>query len=232
MADARKINIAIDGYSSCGKSTLARQLAKELSYTYIDSGAMYRAVTLFLLNNEVDLDDVDAVAQTLEAITIDFKYEPETGRKHTYLNGNDVEEAIRTMRVSGKVSEVSKLKIVRERLVALQQEMGHSKGVVMDGRDIGTKVFPDAELKLFMTADFEERVNRRLNELQERQETVDRETVAQNLAHRDSIDTGRKESPLIKADDAREIDNTYLTPEQQLAIAKKYALDIITETAG
>lgn len=226
---SKRINIAIDGYSACGKSTLARALAHELGYTYIDSGAMYRAVTLFLLDNGIAPDDLKTIATTLQTITIDFKYDDATGEKHTYLNGEDVEQPIREMRVSGRVSDVSKLKIVRERLVALQQQMGQDKGVVMDGRDIGTKVFPGAELKLFMTAEFEERVDRRMKDLAQKGATVTREEVSENLANRDYIDTHREESPLIKADDAIEIDNTYLTPEQQLAIAKKYALDLIEE---
>ncbi|CAN5136120.1 (d)CMP kinase [soil metagenome] len=218
----KDIIVAIDGYSSCGKSTLARALAAKYHYAYVDSGAMYRAVTLFFLNNDVDYSDNEQVLRALDQITIGFKFNPETDTNETYLNGLNVEYAIRDMRVSQQVSEVSRLKDVREALVEFQQEMGEHRGIVMDGRDIGTVVFPDAELKLFMTADMEVRIQRRYKELLAKGEKITIEQVVENLSHRDLIDTTRKESPLRQAVDALVLDNTNFNPEEQLALASRW----------
>ena len=218
----KDIIVAIDGYSSCGKSTLARALAAKYHYAYVDSGAMYRAVTLYFLNNEVDYSDQEQVLNALDEISISFKFNPETDTNETYLNGMNVEYAIRDMRVSAKVSEVSKIKEVRHALVEFQQQMGDHRGIVMDGRDIGTVVFPDAELKLFMTADIAVRVQRRFQELTEKGERITIEQVIENLRHRDLIDTTRAESPLRQAKDALVLDNTDFTQEEQLALASKW----------
>jgi cytidylate kinase len=219
------IVIAIDGYSSCGKSTLAKALARKLHYAYVDSGAMYRAVTLYFMNHNVDPNNHQQVLNALEHINISFKYNPEVDLKETYLNGLNVEVPIREMRVSERVSEVSKIKEVRQALVSFQTEMGEHKGIVMDGRDIGTVVFPRAELKLFMTADFEVRTERRYQELLAKGVEVSREEVAHNLSERDRIDTTRAESPLRQADDAIVLDNTHLSPQQQLEKATALALE-------
>lgn len=218
----KDIIVAIDGYSSCGKSTLARALAAKYHYAYVDSGAMYRAVTLYFLNNDIDWTDETQVLQALDHISISFKFNPETDTNETYLNGLNVEYAIRDMRVSAKVSEVSKIKAVRVALVQFQQDMGEHRGIVMDGRDIGTVVFPDAELKLFMTADITVRVQRRYQELLAKGETITVEQVTENLRHRDQIDTTRVESPLRQANDALVLDNTDFTQEEQLALASKW----------
>jgi cytidylate kinase len=222
-----KIIIAIDGYSSCGKSTLARDLAKKLGYSFIDSGAMYRAVTLFCIQNHIDIHNEAAVAKALPKIKIGFKYNKALNKNETYLNNVNVEEDIRSMQVAEKVSIVSSYKLVREAMVKQQQEMGKHGGIVMDGRDIGTVVFPDAELKIFLTADFQTRVERRLKELAQKGIIVSREEVAKNLQERDLLDIRRTESPLRKADDAREIDNTFMTPEEQLKIAYFFAQEAI-----
>lgn len=219
------IVIAIDGYSSCGKSTLAKALARKLHYAYVDSGAMYRAVTLYFMNHGVDPNNHQQVLDALEHINISFKYNPEDEINETYLNGLNVEVPIREMRVSERVSEVSKIKEVRQALVAFQMKMGEHKGIVMDGRDIGTVVFPHAELKLFMTADFDVRTDRRYQELLSKGVKVSREEVAHNLAERDRIDTTRAESPLRQADDAIVLDNTHLTEKQQLEKATALALE-------
>lgn len=218
----KDIIVAIDGYSSCGKSTLARALAAKYHYAYVDSGAMYRAVTLYFLNNNVDWANYGAVLHALEQISIGFKFNPETDTNETYLNGSNVEYAIRDMRVSTKVSEVSKIKAVREALVGFQQEMGEHRGIVMDGRDIGTVVFPDAELKLFMTADMDVRIQRRYQELLNKGEDITVEQVAENLRQRDHIDTTRQESPLRQAADALVLDNTHFSPEEQLDLASRW----------
>lgn len=217
-----KIIIAIDGFSSCGKSTLAKALAKKLHYVYVDSGAMYRAVTLYFIRNGVDWQSPDQVAKALGDIHIEQKRE--NGGNITYLNGENVEEAIRSMEVSSLVSPVSALSAVRRAMVRQQQHMGRKKGIVMDGRDIGTVVFPEAELKLFLTADLEERTRRRFEELKAKGQPVDREAVAGNLAERDFIDANREDSPLRKANDAIVLDNTDLTEEQQLDKALSMAL--------
>ncbi len=212
-----KIIVAIDGYSSCGKSTLAKALAKQLGYAYVDSGAMYRAVTLYLLRHGISPENPAAVAEALDHIVIHF--ERHAGGNRTFLNGEDVEEAIRDMSVSDWVSPVAAIPSVRRAMVKQQQAMGRRRGIVMDGRDIGTVVFPDAELKLFITADIDERVRRRFLELQQRGMESGMETVRYNLLERDRIDSTRADSPLRQADDAIVIDNTHLTPEEQLAQA-------------
>lgn len=213
MGRTNKI-IAIDGYSSCGKSTLAKALAKKLHYLYIDSGAMYRAVTLYFIRNGISFNDTEKVAEALDAIHIDFRIQE--GSNLIYLNGEDVSEEIRQMYVSDYVSEVSALKAVRKALVAQQQKLGQHRDIVMDGRDIGTTVFPDADLKIFMTADPKVRAERRYLELKSKGETITLEDVFENLAHRDYIDTTREESPLVRAADAIVLDNTELNEEEQL----------------
>ncbi len=213
-----KIVIAIDGFSSCGKSTMAKDLARKIGYIYIDSGAMYRAVTLFCLNRGLidgDTVDTEALRPLMTEIHIEFRLNPATGKADTYLNGENVEQEIRSMRVSDKVSPVSAIPFVRTALVALQQEMGRQKGIVMDGRDIGTTVFPDAELKIFVTASAATRAQRRVDELRAKGVSVDFDEVVANIVKRDHIDQTRKESPLRKADDAIELDNSTLTIEQQ-----------------
>ena len=210
----KKITIAIDGFSSTGKSTVAKQLAKELGYVYVDTGAMYRAVTLYALRkNFISEDnlDRDALVQELSLIKLKFIFNPEAGFGEMYLNDENVEKEIRQMEVSQYVSKIAAIPEVREMLVAQQQEMGKEKGIVMDGRDIGTVVFPDAELKIFMTASAEERAQRRFKELQERGESVTYQEVLENVEERDLLDTTRKDSPLVKAHDAKEIDNSHLT---------------------
>jgi CMP/dCMP kinase len=205
----KRIIIAIDGYSSCGKSTLAKALAKTLHYAYVDTGAMYRAVTLYFLEQNVDINNHPAIADALEHVEIHFERK-KTGN-HVYLNGKDVENEVRTMRISEMVSPVSTI------LVAQQQKMGTRKGVVMDGRDIGTVVFPNAELKLFLTADPDIRTKRRYDELLAKGQNVGFEAIKLNLMERDMIDSNRADSPLRQAADAILIDNSHLNPEEQLA---------------
>lgn len=222
---AKQITIAIDGYSSCGKSTLAKQLASKLNYTYVDSGAMYRAITLFAIENGLaSKDEVknDELISRLDDIDVDLKYDSEAQRVTTFLNGKNVEDEIRTMRVSEVVSYVSIIKEVRAKLRAMQQKLGEKGGVVMDGRDIGTAVFPNAELKIFMTASPEVRAQRRYNELKVKGKNVSLEEVRDNLVSRDKEDTSRKENPLIQAEDAMVLDNSDLTPEQQLETALEW----------
>ena len=214
----KKITIAIDGFSSCGKSTMAKDLAREVGYIYIDSGAMYRAVTLYCLeNNLFTTDGIDTarLEALMSDIRISFQLNPETGRPMTYLNGVNVEDRIRTMEVSTRVSPVAALPFVREALVKLQQEMGKEKGIVMDGRDIGTAVFPDAELKIFVTASAEIRAQRRYDELKAKGEDASFEEILTNVKERDYIDQNREVSPLRKADDALLLDNSNLTIEEQ-----------------
>lgn len=218
----RKITIAIDGWSSCGKSTLAKQLAKELNYIYVDSGAMYRAVTLFFLRNHIDWTNEEEVISALTDIHLAFKPNSKTGGADMYLNDENVEYVIRDLVVAEKVSEVAAIKAVRTFAVDQQQKMGAGKGIIMDGRDIGTTVFPDAELKIFMTADNAVRVARRFKELYEKNPNVTIEEVKANLEMRDYIDSHREVSPLQKAEDAIVIDNSDITPEQQLQLALKY----------
>ncbi len=211
----KPIIVAIDGFSSCGKSTVAKQLAKQLSYIFIDSGAMYRAVTLYFIRHQVDLQNNEAVENALKNIHIHFEYTSE-GLPATFLNNENVEASIRQMEISQMVSPVSALKPVRIAMVKQQQRMGEKKGIVMDGRDIGTTVFPDAELKIFLTAHPLIRAQRRLLEYRQKGEEMDLDTVLQNLAERDRIDSTRAESPLRKAEDAIEIDNSNLDRDQQL----------------
>lgn len=211
-----KIVIAIDGFSGCGKSSTAKAVAKKLGYTYIDSGAMYRAATLHFLNNHTVLSNPKEVSKALDSLKISFHFNPEQQTQETYLNGLNVEDEIRTMRVSEYVSEVSKLKEVRLALVAQQQKLGKSKGVVMDGRDIGTVVFPEAELKVFMTADLSIRASRRQKEILEKGDLIDLEKIKHNLGERDRIDSTRTESPLLKAEDAIEIDTSLLEFDDQV----------------
>lgn len=214
----KNLVVAIDGYSSCGKSTLAKALAKKLGFIYIDSGAMYRAVTLYFLRNHIDINDPEAVKDALQHIELNFHsrdYE-----SHITLNGEEVSEEIRLMPVSEAVSEVSANKFVRKDMVKQQQRMGKSKNIVMDGRDIGTTVFPDAQVKFFMTADPKIRAERRYKEMQSKGDTATTlEEVFENLAHRDYADTTRAESPLTRAEDAVILDNTNITPQQQLDFA-------------
>jgi cytidylate kinase len=220
-----QIIITIDGWSSCGKSTLAKQLAKELDYVYIDSGAMYRAITLYFLRNHVDWTKPKAVEQALQEIILEFNYNPASKQSEIFLNGENVEYVIRDLVVAEKVSEVASIKGVREFAVAQQQQMGKDKGIVMDGRDIGTVVFPTAELKIFMTADNAIRVERRFKELYEKNPNITIEEVKNNLEMRDYIDSHREFSPLRKADDAIVLDNSQLTIRQQLDVALKLVRD-------
>ncbi len=212
---AKKIIITIDGWSSCGKSTLARQLAKKLGYVYVDSGAMYRAITLYFLRNHVDWTNTKEVNKALQEIHLDFHFNEKTQTSEIFLNDENVEYVIRDLVVAEKVSEVAAIREVRSFAVAQQQKMGNKKGIVMDGRDIGTVVFPKAELKIFMTADNAVRVERRFRELYEKNPNITIEEVKSNLEMRDYIDSHREVSPLRKADDAVVLDNTNLTEEQQ-----------------
>ena len=214
----KKITIAIDGYSSCGKSTMAKDLAREVGYIYIDSGAMYRAVTLYCLENGLFTNesiDTERLETAMPDIRISFELNPETQRPMTFLNGQNVEDRIRTMEVSNRVSPVAALPFVRKALVELQQEMGRAKGIVMDGRDIGTAVFPDAELKIFVTASAEIRAQRRYDELKAKGQKASFEEILTNVKERDYIDQNREVSPLRKADDALLLDNSNLSIEEQ-----------------
>jgi cytidylate kinase len=225
----KNLVVAIDGYSSCGKSTLAKALAKQLGFIYIDSGAMYRAVTLYFLRNHIDMTDHAAAVDALQHIELNFHsrdYE-----SHITLNGEEVSEEIRQMPVSENVSEVSAIKEVRTEMVKQQQRMGKSKNIVMDGRDIGTTVFKDAQVKLFMTADPKIRAERRFKELQSKGDSdTTLEEVFENLAHRDYADTTRKESPLIRAEDAIILDNTAITPDEQLEFALNKVTPFLPQT--
>lgn len=214
----KKITIAIDGYSSCGKSTMAKDLAREVGYIYIDSGAMYRAVTLYCLENQLFTTagiDTEKLEKAMPDISISFRLNPDTQRPMTYLNGVNVEDRIRTMEVSSHVSPVAALPFVREALVKLQQEMGKAKGIVMDGRDIGTVVFPDAELKIFVTASAEIRAQRRYDELKAKGQKASYEEILANVKERDYIDQNRAVSPLRQAEEAILLDNSRLTIEEQ-----------------
>ncbi len=226
----KKITIAIDGHSSCGKSTMAKDLAREVGYVYVDTGAMYRSVTLYALRNNFFIEEGDArneergikideaaLRKAMPDINISFKFNPETGRPDTYLNGELVEQEIRTMEVSSHVSPIATLGFVREAMVAQQQQMGKDKGVVMDGRDIGTVVFPDAELKIFVTASAEVRAQRRYDELKAKGMEADFDDILKNVQERDYIDSHREVSPLKKADDAIELDNSHMTIAEQKA---------------
>lgn len=216
----KKITIAIDGYSSCGKSTMAKQLAKSIGYIYVDSGAMYRAVTLLALRHRLFTHegqlDTDALNRMLSKTDISFRLNTETGAPETYLNGENVEKDIRTMEVSSHVSPIAALPFVREDLVKRQQRMGQEKGIIMDGRDIGTTVFPDAELKVFVTASPEIRARRRYDELKAKGQEAPMEEILRNVKERDYIDSHREVSPLRQADDAVVLDNSSLSREEQL----------------
>jgi cytidylate kinase len=218
----RQIRIAIDGHSSCGKSTIAKALATKFGYIFVDSGAMYRAVTLFALRNNLVADgkvNQDELVALLPELSIEFRFNPEKQMSDMFLNGENVESEIRQLLVSQNVSPVSTIPEVREAMVHIQQEMGKNKGIVMDGRDIGTVVFPDAELKLFVTASPEIRAKRRFDELTSKGESVAYEAILQNVQERDYIDSHREVSPLRKADDALVLDNSQMTREEQLAWA-------------
>lgn len=223
----RHINIAIDGHSSTGKSTLAKALARELGFRYIDSGAMYRAVTHYTLQNGLLKDGLneDGLIRELDNISIDFQNQD--GQNQTLLNGKVVESEIRGMEVSNSVSLVSKVSAVRKKLRELQQEMAEAGGVVMDGRDIGSAVLPQAELKIFMTADPEIRAQRRFEELRAKGQSVSLEEVQKNISERDHLDSSRKENPLIKVDEAKELDNSHLSQQEQVNIALNWAREII-----
>ena len=222
----KKIIIAIDGVSSTGKSTMAKDLAKDLGYTYIDTGAMYRAVTLYSLQRGFFVDgqiDEAKLQAAMDDIDISFQFNPETGRPDTYLNGIKVEKEIRGMEVANWVSPIATLGFVRRAMVAKQQEMGKAKGIVMDGRDIGTVVFPDAELKIYVTASPEVRAQRRLDELKAKGEQTSFEAVLENVKMRDNIDMNRAESPLRKAEDALVLDNSFMTiAEQKIWLLEHY----------
>lgn len=225
----KKITIAIDGFSSTGKSTLAKQLAKELAYVYVDTGAMYRAVALYAMQNKLittDSFDKKTLIDSLSKIQLEFKFNADLGFGEMYLNGENVEKQIRTIEVSNFVSKVAEVSEVRSKLVEQQQEMGKNKAIVMDGRDIGTVVFPDAELKVFMTASAETRAQRRFDELQEKGDDVSYEDVLKNVVERDYIDTHREDSPLVIADDAIEIDNSYLSREEQFSAVLELINDV------
>lgn len=231
----KKIVIAIDGHSSCGKSTLAKSLARELGYAYIDSGAMYRAVTLFALRNGLinngKVDEKKLISR-MKDIRITFEWDTDTEKNTTFLNGENIENEIRQLEVSNNVSPVSTIAGVRSELVKQQRENGQNKGIVMDGRDIGTVVFPDAELKIFMTASPEIRAQRRFLELKEKGAEVDFDKILQNVEERDTIDSGREVSPLKKADDAIVLDNSHLTRDEQLQWALNKAKELIEENEG
>lgn len=220
----KKIIIAIDGYSSCGKSTLAKQLARKLNYVYIDTGAMYRAVALFALENgfiDTHFFDEKALIQALSKINVSFSFNSDLNTSETFLNGKNIEKEIRGITISNLVSKIAKIKEVRTKMVELQREMGKKKGLVMDGRDIGSVVFPNAELKIFMTAAFEIRAKRRFDELQAKGDTISYEDVLNNIISRDDDDTSRTENPLIKADDAIVIDNSNINQEEQFQLVMR-----------
>lgn len=222
-----KIIIAIDGFSSCGKSTLAKQLANTLNYVFVDTGAMYRAITLYFLRNNINTNNSLQINEALKQIQLSFKFNAVKGFSDMYLNNENVETIIRDLPVTQNVSSVSTLKEVREFAVLQQQQMGKQKGIVMDGRDIGTTVFPLAELKIFVTANIDVRVERRYKELVLTNPTITKEAIKQNLLERDNIDSNRAISPLKKADDAIVLDNSLLTREEQLAIALNWAKEKI-----
>ena len=219
----KKIIIAIDGFSSCGKSTLAKAMAKALEYVFVDTGAMYRAIALYFLRNDIGFNDEHAIQNALEDIELRFKFNALSQKSDMYLNGENVEQEIREMRVSQKVSEVASIPAVRDFAVAQQQAMGVDKGIVMDGRDIGTVVFPNAELKLFVTADPAIRLERRYQELLQTNPAISKDEVSANLQQRDLMDSTRVHSPLRQAEDALVLDNTTLNREQQFELAMQWA---------
>jgi len=229
---SKKITIAIDGFSSTGKSTLAKQVAKELSYVYVDTGAMYRAVTFFAMQNgyiSKDYFDKETLVNSLPFVELQFKFNPDLGFGEMYLNDINVEKEIRTIEVSNFVSKIAEVSQVRAKLVEQQKSMGIHKGIVMDGRDIGTVVFPDAELKIFMTASPEVRARRRFDELAEKGQSVTFEEVLKNVQERDYIDTHREDSPLVKATDAIELDNSSLTREEQFQKVLELVEEVINQ---
>jgi len=226
----KKIVIAIDGFSSCGKSTLAKSLARKLAYAFIDSGAMYRAVTLYALRNQMITNlqpNKEAIIGSLDQINISFQYDRSSEKNTTFLNGENVEDEIRKLEVSENVSPVSAIREVRQEMVRQQQRMGKDKGIVMDGRDIGTVVFPEAELKIFMTASPEIRAQRRYLELSQKGEEISLEEIKKNIESRDFIDQNREESPLRQASDALVLDNSHMTPDEQLNWAYRKAIQLI-----
>lgn len=225
---SEKIIITIDGWSSCGKSTLAKQLAKDLCYVYVDSGAMYRAITLFFLREHVDFDNDEEVQDALSKIVLSFKVNDQTSQSEMYLNDENVEYVIRDLIIAEKVSQVAAIPAVRSFAVAQQQSMGIDKGIVMDGRDIGTTVFPDAALKIFMTADIATRVKRRFKEMFEKNPNIEIEDVKKNLESRDHIDSNREVSPLRQAEDAILLDNTSISIADQLKYVKQLAENILS----
>lgn len=225
---SKQIIITIDGWSACGKSTLAKALAKKLGYVYVDSGAMYRAITLYFLRNHIDWTEVKEVKQALKNVILEFHFNTKTQQSEIFLNGENVEYVIRDLLIAEKVSDVAALKEVREFAVAQQQKMGEQKGIVMDGRDIGTTVFPKAEVKIFMLADSSVRVERRFREMFAQNPNISIEEIKTNLEMRDYIDSHREVSPLRKADDAIELDNTNLTEKEQLDIARQLVKKVIT----
>lgn len=225
-----KINIAIDGYSSCGKSTLAKLLSQKLEYNYIDTGAMYRSVTLYLVNQGIIKDGkvtLETVIKSLDEIDVTFKFNSEKNQSDTYLNGVNVEDEIRSPEISSLVSGISKIREVRQKLIALQQKIAKDKAIVMDGRDIGTAVLPDAEVKFFVTADLEIRTQRRFDELEAKGYNYSFSKVKQNLLERDHSDTNRKENPLTQAEDAILLDNTELTIDELVGLAHNIVMDKI-----
>jgi len=223
----KKINIAIDGYSSCGKGTLAKQMAQSLGYVFIDSGAMYRAVTLYLLENNIDIANEIAISEALEYIQLEFHPSKENIRFEIHLNGRNVESLIREIHIANKVSFVAKISAVRKKLVEIQQQIGENKGVVMDGRDIGTVVYPDAELKIFMTASNEVRAQRRFKEMVAAGKNVTLEEVSANLIERDSIDSSRDDSPLTLNESYHLLDNSNITPNQQFELAMSWVNELL-----
>lgn len=225
----KKINIAIDGYSSCGKGTLAKQLAQHLNYVFIDSGSMYRAVTLFVLDHHIDPQDEASVERVLGDVDIRFDMNSDSGRFEVVLNGVSVESRIRDLRVSSQVSYIAKISAVRRKLVEIQQKIGLNKGVVMDGRDIGTVVYPNAELKIFMTASSEVRADRRFAELEQAGQKVTWQEVFDNLVSRDTIDSSREDSPLTMSSDYRVLDNSHLSREEQFELAMTWVSDALNE---
>lgn len=227
-----KIIITIDGWSSCGKSTLAKQMARKLGYVYIDSGAMYRAITLYFLRNHTDWTDKNEVKEALKQVHLHFEYNAKSEQSEMVLNDENVEYVIRDLVIAEKVSEVASIAEVRKFAVKQQQKMGKGKGIVMDGRDIGTTVFPEAELKIFMTADIAVRVERRFREMFEKNPNITLEEVKSNLEMRDYIDSNREVSPLRKAEDAILLDNTNITMEEQLSFALKLVKEKKTEIAS
>ncbi len=224
---SKKIIITIDGFSSCGKSTLAKDLAKKLGYRYIDTGAMYRAVTYFFIQKGIDMENLDAVHEALQEIHIDFEYERDSGKQNIILNHENIEKHVRRPEINDNVSVVAAIAEVRKQMVNQQQKMGLRGGIVMDGRDIGTVVFPKAQLKIFLTAEEDTRVERRYLEMSLAEPDIDKEDIRTNLLKRDHIDSTRKESPLRQAEDAIVLDNTHLTQDEQVEWVMEQYLGIL-----